>query len=247
MKNFTNESASYQEAQAQPVTYAVDGLGKVVTGANILVAIILVAAMYYDSHSATVAVLSGVAYFSLSTTMALLTLSGSLTHIVTNGQREKTIRLRDKNLYSLQAAQLQVSLVPPVQIPRMEPARPPALPQAPNFVAAHAEPDDGTRREAAAWLLQLYGADGSPDPKKVLMKSEKERPGRVRIAAPSAPAKQLLLDRYILHDLGNGFRLNLGKCPTITAAQSQLSYTPVVGRPPTHPHPQLHEYESGGA
>ncbi len=60
MKNFTNESPGYQEAQAQPVTYAVSGLGRVVTFANILVTITLVAAMYYDSHSATVAALAGV-------------------------------------------------------------------------------------------------------------------------------------------------------------------------------------------
>src|SRR5690606_3732017 len=121
---------------------------------------------------------------------------------------------------------------------------PAQLPHAPSFVAPHSEPDESATREAAAWLLHLYGKDGTPDPKKVLLSSEKERPGRVRVAGPSRPAKQFLLAKGIIHDLGNGYRLNLVRCPTLMAAQNHLSYTSGVGGIPTPHHPLI---ESGAA
>lgn len=249
MKDYTQDAYTSQ-TQEPPVTYAVGGLGNVVTGANILVTGILMWGIYHDNGSTAVAVLSGVGYFSLSTTMALLTLSGSLTHIVTNGQNQKTIQKRDAQQYAVQMAYVTPALVEHPQLANTPSARPMAALQGANFVPAHVEPDDSARREAAAWLLQLYAQDGSPDPKKVLMKSEKERPGRIRVAAPSVPAKKWLMDKSILHDLGNGFRLNLRRCPTIAEAQEQLSTHPVPPGTPTHPPlptPQLHEYESGAA
>ena len=89
-------------------------------------------------------------------------------------------------------------------------------------------------REAASWLAQLYGEDGEPDPKKVLLKSDKERPGRLRIAAPSRPAKEFLLHHSVLLDLGTGFRLNLVRCPTRDSALAQIHANGVRRSPTPH-------------
>ncbi len=190
MKDNNSESVPQQtESQSANVLKSVNLMSVGVAG-------LLSWGMFVDSHSVTVSVLSGVAFYGAVAGLLILWQPGALPYVIVSRQQEVTIRRRDEQLYSLQAAQLpppqRWTVADPVQIPSTPPAQ---LPAASSFVSAHAEPDDGVRREASAWLLQLYGADGSPDPKKVLMKSEKERPGRVRIAAPSAPAKQLLLDR----------------------------------------------------
>lgn len=237
MQKFNEVSDIPQEAPSQPV-YNSDGLGMVITCANVLVSGVLIAAMYYDSRSATAAALSGVAYFALSTGLTLLTLSGALAHIVTNGQNQKTAR----QLHQLQhRTHPRVSLADPLQLAYTEP---PAQTRLSSFVAPVADVDESAKREAGAWLAQLYDANGDPDPKKVLMKSDKERPGRVRVAAPSRPAKQWLMNHGILLDLGGtGFRLNLVRCPTRDAAGNQFNLAAGVSELPTHHHPEL---ASGG-
>lgn len=228
MKRYDFHGLPEQEAvtEQKPTVYVADDLGKVVTIANVLVSTVLIAAMYSDSHSATVATVAGVAFFSLSTSLTLLTLSGSLTSMVTNGQNQRTTR----RLHQLQhgARIQQLERVGATDYPRLPYTNPVQetmqLPENTRFVPPHAEVDEGIHREALLWLASLYSADGTPDPKKVLMQSDKERPGRVRIAAPSRPAKQYLLDKHILLDLGGtGFRLNLIRVPTIELAQQQLT------------------------
>lgn len=230
MQKYNQVSDVPQDAPSRPV-YSMDGLGVVITAANVLVSGVLIAAMYYDSRSATAAALSGVGYFTLSTSLTLLTLSGALAQIVTNGQEQKTLR----QLHQLQhRAQPRVRLADPLPIGYTEPQQAPRLS---NFVAPVADVDESAKREAYAWLIQLYQADGQPDPKKVLLSSEKERPGRIRIAAPSRPAKQYLLDRSILHDLGSGYRLHLGRCPNVNAARAQFDFAGGVPQSPTQaPH-----------
>lgn len=211
MKDYTPS-----EQPSPPINYHVNELGAVVTGANILVSAVLIGAIYFDNRSATIAALSGIVYFSMSTSLTLLTLSGSLSQMVTNHQQQVTMRRLHQLQFHAQPSRLRV--VEGLQSPYTESMQ---LAENTRFVAPH-DADEGARREAAAWILQLYGADGQPDPKKVLMQSDKERPGRVRIAAPSRPAKQYLMDKHILLDLGTGFRLNVVRCPTIEAAQDHL-------------------------
>lgn len=208
--------------------YATGGLGNVVTIANVLVTIILIVAIYADNGSATLAVLAGVGYFGVSTTVALLTLSGTLTHVLINRQQQVTVR----RLHQLQFKQVSepppsMAVVDLPQLPRTphaDPLPPPGLPAAKSFVAPSAgEVSEAARREAAAWVLQLYASNGEPDPNKVLLQSGRERPGRIRVGAPGKEAKQLLLSRGVLLDLGNGFRLNLVRCPTIEAARQYLN------------------------
>lgn len=229
-----NEVSDVPQEPSQTV-YSNGWLGAVITAANVLVSAVLIGAMYYDSRSATAAALAGVVYFMLSMTLTLLTLSGALAHIVTNGQQQKTVR----QLHQLQyRAQRPPQLADPLQLPYREPL---AQPRLSSFVAPVADVDESAKREAGAWLAQLFDANGDPDPKKVLMKSDKERPGRVRVAAPSRPAKQWLMNHGILLDLGGtGFRLNLVRCPTRDAASTQFNLAAGVGQlPTTRLHPEL--------
>jgi len=124
-----------------------------------------------------------------------------------------------------------------------QPVDPPlALPQPSSFVAPVADADDGVKREAMSWVIQLYGEDGKPDPKKVLLDDEenpgklKERPGRLKIKAPSRPTKEYLVQHRVLLDIGGtGYRLNLGRCPNRIAAQEYLwRANGVSGRPTPH-------------
>lgn len=178
-------------------------------------AIVMFSSLFFTGFGVMVTVVStGVVYLTIMILIVLID-SGALERIVTVALEQRTIMHADR----LNQATQRITVEHPIQLPHSESV---ALPGPSTFVAPIAEPDDSAKREAAAWVLQLYGADGQPDPKKVLMQSDKERPGRVRVAAPSRPAKQYLLDRHIIHDLGNGFRLSLARCPTITAAQNHL-------------------------
>jgi len=197
--------------------YDVGGLGQVVTFANVLITIVLISGIYFDNKSATMAVVAGVLYFAFSTGLTLLALSRTLTDVITNRQEQITVRELQRLQYYAQQA---VQVVDHAQPPRRLSAAPPLA--LPSFVPPYAELDDGARREAAAWVLQLYAADGQPDPKKVLLNTDRERPGRVRVASPSRAAKEYLVASGVLHDLGNGYRLALSRYPTIVAARDHL-------------------------
>jgi hypothetical protein len=233
VKEYKEYAETAQVAQAQH-----DALAKFAIWADVGVTLIVMGAMYFDYRSATVAVLSGVAFFLFFGSLVILTLSGTLKEVITNGQNQRTTRM----MLHLQYNPTQYPSVTLVDPPRLPQTQPHQLTYASTFVAPH---DDSAEREAAAWLLQLYQADGTPDPKKVLLASDKERPGRIRIAAPSRPAKELLLTKHIIHDLGNGYRLS-PRCPTIHDAHAMLSPVYGVGTPlADHPLPTP-SYTTGG-
>jgi hypothetical protein len=220
-------SESAQVAQAQN-----EALAKFAIIADVGVTLVVIIGMWVDYKSATVAILSGVVFFLLFGSLVILTLSGTLKDVITNGQNNRTQRMMLRLQYD-HATQPAITLVEPPRLAQTPPAQ---LTYASTFVSPV---DDSAEREAAAWLLQLYGSDGQPDPKKVLLQSDKERPGRIRVAAPSRPAKELLLTKHILLDLGNGYRLNLVRCPTIHDAHANLS--PVYVAPPS---PTTHPYDT---
>jgi hypothetical protein len=224
MDKYTSEATQAQH----------DALAKFAIWADVGVTIVVMGAMYFDYRSATVAVLSGVTFFLFFGSLVILTLSGTLKEVITNGQNNRTQRMMLRLQYD-HATQPAITLVEPPRLAQTPPAQ---LTYASTFVSPV---DDSAEREAAAWLLQLYGSDGQPDPKKVLLQSDKERPGRIRVAAPSRPAKELLLTKHILLDLGTGYRLNLVRAPTIHEAHANLS--PVYSPPPS---PTYHHPHQGG-
>lgn len=193
----------------------------VVTIANGLFAVVMIVAMLTNGASAITAVITSAIYYSATTLPALLILSGSLSDIVTHRQREVTQR----RVIELQFA----ALIPPA--PALIDVDPDPTPSPPGvggvggvstYVPARAPTDDSTRREAVAFALQLYAGDGLPDPKKVIVNTDRERPGRIRIAMPGKAARQYLIDRAVVVDLGNGFRVNLTRYPTLTALRPDL-------------------------
>ncbi len=123
-------------------------LGSVATCANVLVTIIIVALMIRDKYAASTAAISAVTFFIISTTTALLTLSGTLTAVITNAQDQHTAR----SLHSLQFhAPVAVELVQPLQLPH-SPNVPAQLPSGDNYVAAVEHND--ARKEALLWTMQ---------------------------------------------------------------------------------------------
>jgi hypothetical protein len=218
MNNDTNKSTEAQPPKQADVLHSVNLMSGAVAG-------VLSIGMIIDKHSVTTSVLSGMAFYGAIAGIMVLT------PIIINHQDNVTIRRRDELPYRYmpQPQTQRMELVDPV---RLQETTATMLPYS-NFVAPLAEPDDSAKREAVAWLMQLYGADGEPDPKKVLLKTDKERPGRVRIAAPSRPAKEYLLERGAIHDLGSGYRLALARCPTRDAAMAFLDRAYGVGRYPT--------------
>jgi hypothetical protein len=205
------------ENQTPPaVNYHVDELGKVVTGANILVSGVLIGAMWFDHHSATLAAVSGIAYFGLSTSLTLLTLSGSLSQMVTNHQQQVTMR-RYHVLQFGAPDVMQMALAHPRQVERSQDVDPMQdgneLP-ASTYVPAVANARQ-VGKEAALWAVTLYTEQGGPDPVRVSMKGGKEKAGRLRVASPANPeVKQFLLDRKVLEVVPHGYRLNVEEFPT---------------------------------
>lgn len=228
----------------QPV-FVTEGSGAIVVIAITLFSVVVMYVTSRNSESAWSSIWGTVIFFSLALPTGLMAANGTFAAMFRTWQEQRTIIILNHPGAS-QRAQNTLGVVSPPQLPYSPPVDPVALPASPNFVSPHAEPDDSAKREAAAWLLQLYGPDGHPDPKKVLLKSDKERPGRVRIAAPSRPAKEYLIDRRIIHDLGNGYRLNLTRCSTITAAQNNLSLTGVGGARTPLPLPTTPQYSGEG-
>lgn len=213
---------------------------------SVAVGIILSIGMAFDNHSVTTSVLSGVSFYGVIAAMLILWQPGALPYVLvstlTSWFREVTERRRDEMQYKIHVSQApQVSLVDP----RQGGSVPSALMENSRFVPAIAPGDQSVEREAVAWVLQLYGKDGEPDPAKVLTEEntdKKDQVGRIRIGAPSKVAKQWLLDRRILFNMGTAYRLNLTRCPNIDMARQYLPPA-LNGVPyPTHPHPLI----SGG-
>lgn len=217
------------EHKPAPVIYQTGGLGGLVIIANTLFAVVIITALIRNQTSAATAIVAGGLYYAVTTHSALLILSGSLTAIAQNRAEQHTQR----RLYELQYTVRSRAADPLPQLPGpvydaswVEPR--PTLPNGSTFVPAR-EQDDSVRRTAVAWLLQLFDQDGNLNPKKVILNTQKERPGRINVSLPSAKAKQYLLDNRIIYPMPHGYRYNL-RYPTVADVRRALSnHTPVGG------------------
>lgn len=227
----------------QPV-YVTSGSGAIVVITIFLFSVVVMYMVSRNSQSAWSGVWGTVIFFSLALPVGLMAANGSIAAMFNGLQEQITIR-KANELAAMPRDAWQVVESP--QPPRIAPASPLPLTSS-TFVPPVAEVDTSTQREAVAWVLQLYGRDGQPDPDKVLLETEKERPGRIRIARPSKAATQWLLDKYVIHSVGNGYLLNLPRCPTMRAAQQMLESPNGVGAYPRgEGYPTHHPSESGAA
>lgn len=202
-----------------PVVYQMGSLGGVVTIGNGLFAAVIITALARNEHSAITAILTGGAYYGVSTLMVLLVLSGSLTRMVINRQEQVTLR----HFHELQTTveRLTASRVDPLQLPGT-----PAVDRLPGPLGGStyvAPADLTTQRDAALWAVSLYGSDGAPDPAKINLKSDRERPGRLRVAAPASNLREWLLTKRVLERVDHGYRLNIARYPNAETLRDILN------------------------
>lgn len=195
------------------------GLGGVVTIANGLFAVVMIAALARGEYGAIAAIVTGGLYYGITTIIALVVLSGTLTQIVVNRQEQVTLR---------QYHQLQVSIVQPARPDHADPLQLPGAPPAPTapplggntYVPAE---EMTTRRNAALWAISLYGPDGLPDGGQVHLDTRKERPGRLRVGAPAAKERSWLTHMKVLEDIPHGVRLRIERYPDAATLRDILN------------------------
>lgn len=214
------DSASYGP-QGSRVVYNTGALGGIVTVANVLVAAIIIYALSRDAGSGGVvaAIVTGALYYGITTSFALLVLSGSLAQIVTRRDEQITLRA----LHQLQFGALSA----PIALPPADPPQTPSLPEPENYVAPV---DDESRRAALAYIRNLYDADGNPNPRCVVVgASSVSQEGRLRVPAPPQLVRDWLVARGLIQPIMhrgqiNGYRLDLSLCPTRYDALSRLRF-----------------------
>lgn len=196
-----------------------------------IVAGVMFLSLFFKGFNVAVTVISTTVFYGGILSLLVLIDTGYFN----KREEEHTKRVQIRMAYAPRVQVVQPPALPDYS-PSVDTPRP-ALPQVPSFVPPVAEADDSVKREAMMWVFQLYGEDGEPDPKKVLLSSEKEKPGRIRVAAPSRPTKEYLVQHRVLLNLGGtGYRLNLGRCPNRIAAQEYLWRANGVGEWPTPHH-----------
>lgn len=204
---FGPDKATYGP-QGNQIVYETTGLGAIVTIANGLFAVIIVAALWRGDTGVVAAIVTGGLYYGVTTMFALLVLSGSLAQIVVNRQEQVTLR------------QYHVLLAERPQLPGADPLHIPGTPAADRLpgplggVTYVAAEDMTIRRDAALWAVSLYGGDGQADPAKVNLKGGTEPAGRLKVAAPGSAAKEYLIAKRVLQKIDHGYRLNIARYPT---------------------------------
>ncbi len=176
----TTEAA--QVAQAQH-----DALAKFAISADVLVTLFVIVGMWADSGSATVAVVSGVAFFLVFGCVVILALTGTIKEVAINGQNQKTLREMHQLQYYAQVQPPRVQVVDPLQIPYTEPGAL-QLPDTPRFVPAVPPTEDMVRVDALNFVAQLFDRSGQPLPTKIT-----PRKGQIQHKSPSNEAVEYLL------------------------------------------------------
>ena len=175
----TTEAA--QVAQAQH-----DALAKFAIIADLLVTLFVMVAMWVDSGSAIVAVVSGVIFFLVFGCVVILALTGTIKEVAINGQNQKTLRQMHQLQYYAQVTP-RVSVVDPLQIPYSQPDAL-QLPDTPRFVPAVPPTEDMVRVDALNFVAQLFDRTGQPLPQKIT-----PRKGQIQHKSPSNEAVEYLL------------------------------------------------------
>lgn len=228
------------EPYTPPKSTGEAGLGSVLTAANLFVTIVLVTGMLINGEQVGRALVVGAVYFTVTTPIYAVIVTGSLTAIVTVWQREKTerhridayadtaelaltwrIKIEENRRLEMQARAL------PTDWPQL-PADPAQTPTQHTFVppydnrprGAFADPlqPDSTAHEALNWVMGLYLADGQPDPAQVQTSGERTGWLKVRMlgskrGSGSKEAGIWLLQHRVILRAPGGYKLNLTRYP----------------------------------
>lgn len=156
----------YEQETLAPIQ-ASDSLAKGAIIADVLVTIIVMGGMAYDSHSVTISVLSGVTFFLLFGALVILTLSGALPAMVINGQNQQTTRQLHRLQYTAQMEQAQrVEVVRHPQLEYTQPTEPMQLPSSPSFVPAVPPADEQLKLRCYTFVRDLFDGGGEAPPQK---------------------------------------------------------------------------------
>jgi hypothetical protein len=177
-KQFRNYEQVAQDARTTQLPPDWLAIGAI--AADVLVTVIVIAAMIYDRQSVTVAVLSGVTFFVLFGSFVILTLSGTLTEIITNGQKQKTARQLHHLQYVAQTEAARVEVLRPRQLEYTPPTHPLQLPDSPRFVPAVPSAGESLKVAAVGWVTQLFDTTtGRPLPDRITRNK-----GQIQIKSP---------------------------------------------------------------
>lgn len=209
----------------------------IVVSANLAVMTVVITVMLAGGAEPMRAIIAGIAYFTITSPLYLVIVTGALSAIIAVCQREKTERIRigayadiaelaitwrlrieDNRAIELQAAALPADLSRRLALLEEE-RTPPAHPVQPNtFVTAYAQ-EDATAQEARRWAEDLYLPNGRPDPSKVVAEGDKRGWLRIRMLGSkrgggSREAGLWLLHRKVILRVTGGYCLNLTSYPT---------------------------------
>jgi len=177
--DFKQTTEAAQVAQAQH-----DALAKFAIGANLSVTLIVIIALWVDSGSAIVGVLSGVAFFLVFGCVVILALTGTIKDVAINGQNQRTLRQMHQLQYYA-----QVTVERPIQGAYVLPTETPLqLPDTPRFVPAVPPTEDMVRVDALNFVAQLFDREGNALPTKIT-----PRKGQIQHKSPSNEAVEYLL------------------------------------------------------
>lgn len=243
-----------QQAPTQPKFAPSDILGVFAIIADVLVTIMITVGMAMDTKSVTVSILSGVAFFFGFGAFVLMVLSGTLTAIVTNGQNQKTIRMRDAMPYEFaQQAQRSINVVSPLsppQLPYSQPVAPVLLPEAPSYVPAVPPADEQLKIGSYTFVRALFDDEGKPMPKRILDTHTKS-PGLVQYEKPKADVLQYLIGLQMVRENDRKqLFFNKEGYPTLRYCMNAISVGVPAGRvepPPSTPSLPPYHTSGGGA
>lgn len=179
MKQFNETTEAAQAAQARH-----DALATFALSANLFVTVIVGGALWADSGSAIVGVVSGVAFFLVFGCVVILALTGTIKEVAINGQNQRTLRQMHQLQYHA-----QITVERPAQGVYTLPVESPLqLPDTPRFVPAVPPTQDMVRVDAMNFVAQLFDREGQPLPQKIT-----PRKGQIQHKSPSNEAVEYLL------------------------------------------------------
>lgn len=200
---------------------AIAVIGAITIVACVLVTLIIITLLITTGHDPTKTLLAGIGFFIAAVISSQIILTDTLKEIAIAAIQHKTaLGLADRQ----QPAPRIIDVTPTRALPEGGPRTPRALlPDNRNFVPPRSEQEEEVRSQAAAWVRNLYGADGQPDPKKVNLAKDSRKQGTVWVKWPDEQARHYLANQGIILDYGNSIALRLPHYATLDALEEKLS------------------------
>lgn len=218
-RNYNSDTYAPQNIQA-PASLAVGALA-----VDVLMTAVLITGMVIDKHSVTLSVLSGVTFFLVFGSLVMLTLSGTLTHIITNGQNNRTTRHMYDLQYDAEMEQLRVTVADRPRLAYTPSAPPLQLPDSPTYVSAVPPANEVIKVAAASFITQLFDTStGRPLPTRITKNKQ-----QIQFKSPESDVVEYMKSLGIVVQEGNHLYYNATHFPTYREAINAVR----TGRRPT--------------